>query len=105
MMAPVGFGMRFSRLKTLRASSNGQALLTWAWARSSEFTSILGVRGALFVCGVVMPLGFRGGATNFTVFGKAPVFPGGVGQEARSEQDSPPLPLHPQLPTVAPLHA
>src|SRR5262249_33255824 len=43
MMAPVGLGMRFSRLKTLRASSKGQALLTWAWARNSELTSILGV--------------------------------------------------------------
>src|SRR5680860_696756 len=43
MMAPVGFGIRFSRLSTFRASSNGQALLTWAWARSSELTSIFGL--------------------------------------------------------------
>src|SRR6185312_11667715 len=42
MMAPVGLGMRFSRLKTFRASSNGQALLTWACASSSELTSIFG---------------------------------------------------------------
>src|SRR3989337_2126761 len=43
MMAPVGFGIRFSRLSTFRASSKGQALLTWAWARSSELTSIFGL--------------------------------------------------------------
>src|SRR6185295_12066510 len=42
MMAPVGLGMRFSRLRTLRASSNGQALLTWACASNSELTSIFG---------------------------------------------------------------
>ncbi len=42
MMAPVGFGIRFSRLRTLRASSKGHALLTWAWANSSELISILG---------------------------------------------------------------
>src|SRR5215475_3251406 len=47
MMAPVGFGIRFSRLKTLRASSKGQALLTWAWANSSELISIFGVRAFL----------------------------------------------------------
>src|SRR5262245_42241009 len=39
MMAPVGLGMRFSRLKSLRAS----ALLTWAYARSSELSPILGL--------------------------------------------------------------
>jgi hypothetical protein len=47
MMAPVGFGIRFKRLKTLRASSKGQALLTWAWASSSELISIFGVRAFL----------------------------------------------------------
>ena len=47
MMAPVGFGIRFSRLRTLRASSKGQALLTWAWASSSELISIFGVRAFL----------------------------------------------------------
>src|SRR5262249_14741562 len=47
MMAPVGFGMRLSRLSTLRASSNGQALLTWAYAKSSVSTSILGAPGFL----------------------------------------------------------
>jgi hypothetical protein len=46
-MAPVGFGMRLSRLSTLRASSKGQALLTWAWANSSELISIFGVRAFL----------------------------------------------------------
>src|SRR5215831_4729753 len=47
MMAPVGFGMRLSRLSTLRASSNGQALLTWAYAKRSVSTSILGAPGFL----------------------------------------------------------
>ena len=42
MMAPVGFGMRFSRLRILRASSKGQALLTWACAISYESTSSFG---------------------------------------------------------------
>jgi hypothetical protein len=30
MMGPLGSGIRFMRLKILRASSNGHALLTWA---------------------------------------------------------------------------
>src|SRR4029077_4976459 len=47
MMAPVGFGIRFKRLRTLRASSKGQALLTWACANSSELISIFGVRALL----------------------------------------------------------
>src|SRR5215813_10920110 len=49
MMAPVGFGMRLRRLSTFRASSKGHALLTWAWARSSELISIFGVRAFLRV--------------------------------------------------------
>src|SRR5262245_30624967 len=47
MMAPVGFGMRFKRLNTLRASSKGQALLTWACANSSVLISIFGARAFL----------------------------------------------------------
>src|SRR4029077_7741339 len=47
MMAPVGLGIRFSRLRTLRASSKGHALLTWACANSSGLISILGARAFL----------------------------------------------------------
>src|SRR4030067_2628199 len=77
MMAPVGFGIRFSRLQTLRASSRGQALLTWACARSSGLTSIFGLTfsvglaamrgGASLACGM---LAFRAASVAFNLADK-----------------------------------
>src|SRR5262245_33674645 len=44
MTAPVGFGARSIRLKTLRASSNGHALLARAAARGGAAASFLAFR-------------------------------------------------------------